>query len=111
MSMPVKNIMFSQLKENTDVTFEATKNGKNGYWVAVIDGECGVVIMDGQHQEKQEKRLEELVRHTKMRAKGYTIMLTPKSLRFEPLYVKRVEDVGGVMREYPAENFFHKTIT
>jgi hypothetical protein len=41
----------------------------------------------------------------KMFAKGYRHKLSPKSKKFEPLYVKTAMQAGPVMREYPDERF------
>lgn len=102
MPMPTKNIMFNELTPKTPVEL---RGETNQYWVATIDGQEGVVIMDGQHQRDQQRTLTQMTHDTKMRNKGYKYRLTPTTKRFEPLYAKTLAQVGPLMREYPNDRF------
>ena len=47
----------------------------------------------------------------KMFAKGYRYKLVPSSGAFAPLYSKRVEHVGEVLRCYRSDKFFISKLT
>ena len=63
--MPAKNHFFENLPKNCHV--EERGIGKNSYYVAIIDGVEGVVIMDGQKQAAQQYALDKMVKATKQK--------------------------------------------
>lgn len=96
-----KNFWFDQLTPKTNVV----RIGENGSYVATINGEKGVVCMDGQQRKEQQKTLDQMVHDTKMREKGYIYRLDPVSKSFEPLYAKNMDAVVDLMRSYRNDKF------
>lgn len=100
--MPRVNHAFESVPQNANVEL---CGDTNQYYVATVQGVKGVVIMEGQKQKEQQAKLDEMIRDTKMRIKGYRYKLLPNSGKFEPLYVKTADEAGPVMLDYPDEMF------
>jgi hypothetical protein len=63
--MPLPNHFFENVPRHCDVELRGTSGTQ--YYVATINGVEGVVVMDGQHQHMQQKKLDRMVVVTKRR--------------------------------------------
>ena len=98
------NFFFEHLPRRPDIECPNNKC----YIYTDGNGQRHLVIMEGQHQREQQEQLDRWAEETisrKLYAKGYRYRCEPKSRRFAALYVKRLDEIGPLLRSYPDERF------
>jgi len=110
MSLPEANVFVENLDRNANVSLRQVGGGNSVYIHTDNDGKEAVICMDGRRQHEQQNKLNQMVLLTKRRAmyaKGCRYHMTPIGQpKFEPLFVKSMQDIARVMREeYPDRRF------